>query len=1084
MFKTIYNFEIIQQLKRPFIWIICILMFLQGLYYMHHSGEYYANDETYANASAIFFTVFAGIGYIGFIVTAIIGGAVITKDLQARFSSIIFTTSASESGYFWGRFWAGFTIMLGLNLFYLLGAFCYSFLPIPNMGPVNFQALLMAIVYILIPNTFILYVFSFCAATITRNVRSAYLASMFIMLFMIFAVSMKDVNRAVALLDPTAFGVLEDALAHMSPAEKNNYIPSIGENLMWNRVGWLFLAIVFLWISRKRFAFKTFSKAVAGDRKKQLRDGDLPVSQSIINRDPQSAYEKPKFSFWLNWKNVFSLTLTEFRSVVSPIGFKIFLGLLLVMYICFIAVWQQQYYSVAPTLPVTVEVTNITIALSFYFLLFICINTVELLFRSQTSEFWRIADALPVPSWVTAVSKVNAMVLVSLLLCICLIVFGISVQAAKGYFNFELGVYFKEILFRWMPKYIEFILIAVAFAGITGKKYAAHSLTILVLVVTIILHEIEVLEQHRFAFAISPGSLKYTDMNGASFYSLANLWYSIYWISLSLSLALIGLLVWPRGLAASFLKRFNLKGKTSKTIAVLCLIAVCVFVYSARDIYQVVNVENEFSTKEEDRSNDADYEKKYKQYEHLLQPKIQHIDLSMNLDTDIRKFDYDAKISLVNPYSEAIQNLHVEWVDFMTIETISILGNKLELLSKDDDHRHAIYKLEKPILPGDTVVLNVTVQKQYEGFTNDDPQLDIAFNGSFMSEDFLPFIGGYDNRRELISNKYRKVYALSPFTSSLPSAEKSIDSNYSFASTQSNGFTFNAVISTSEKQQIVSPGIRVKSWKDNGKNYFQFQSEKTIPFQWHILSANYASQKQQVQIAGQAIEIEVYYHPGHPYNIDVWIESAKEALAFLNKHLEAYPYSKLVIAERPRYDEDLHTSANVMVLPENHGWIADISREEDRDYLRFVTTQLIAEQYFGTGNFARVEGFPFLTKSIPGYLALVQMNQLYGKPSVEKFLKKNHDKYLAGRATAGFKEVPLLLCDENQNYIFDHKGIEVLSNTSADIISEDMLLSVIREFYLNAKDSKEKITAIDWYNLLKKSTPDEKQKLLESQYFK
>ena len=60
-------------------------------------------------------------------------------------------------------------------------------------------------------------------------------------------------------------------------------------------------------------------------------------------------------------------------------------------------------------------------------------------------------------------------------------------------------------------------------------------LTITVLVVTIILHEIEVLEQHRFAFAISARSFKYTDMNGASFYSLANLWYSIYWISLSLS---------------------------------------------------------------------------------------------------------------------------------------------------------------------------------------------------------------------------------------------------------------------------------------------------------------------------------------------------------------------------------------------------------------------------------------------------------------------------------------------------------------------------------------------------------------------
>lgn len=1083
MFRTIFNFEIIQQLKRPFIWVICVLMFVQGIYYMHHSGEFYANDETYANASAIFFTVFAGIGYIGFIVTAIIGGAVITKDLQSRFSSIVFTTSASENGYFWGRYWAGFTIVLGLNLFYLLGAFCYSFLPVKNLGPVNFPALFMAIIYILIPNTFILYTFCFSASAISRNVRSSYLASMFIMLIMIFAVSLHEVNRAVAFYDPTSFGVLLDELEHMSPIEKNNYIPSLSGNLIWNRLGWIFLASVFLILSRKKFSFKKFSSSLSGNSKK-LKDPIVSVIAPLKSGEFDSISNNPKFSFWLNCKNAFSLTFTEFRSVVTPIGFKIFLGILLVMYICYIAIWQQQYYSAAPTLPVTVEVTNITIALSFYFQLFIIINTVELLFRNQTSEFWKIADALPVPSWVTTVSKVNAMILVSLLLSFCLIVFGMSVQAAKGYFNFEPVVYLKEIIFRWIPKYIEYILLCVAVAGISGNKYITHGISILVLVVTVILDEIGVLEQLRFAFTFSPGGLKYTDMNGSSFFGLANLWYSIYWIAFSLAIACIGMFVWPRGLTAPFKKRLKFTGKSQKTFALLCLLFVGIFSYSGYYIYQVVNVDNEFSSREEDRISDANYEKKYKAQESISQPEIQHIDLKMKIEHDSRSMNYEAKIRLFNSNEQPIRLLHIEWVDFLNIKSLAITNNVLELVSTDTELRHSVYKLKNPILSGESIVLNVIADKHYKGFTNGDPQLDLTFNGSFMSEDFLPFIGAYDSRRELSENKYRKEYGLSPIISSLPKAENNIAKKTSFASVQSKGFTFNAVIATSGNQQIVMPGILSKSWKENGMNYFQFESEKEVPFQWNILSADYASQKQTVQIDGKSIEIEVYYHPKHPYNIKVWSESAKEALDFLSANLGAYPYNKLIIAERPRYDEDLHIAGNLMVSPENHGWIADIRREEDRDYLRFVTTQLIAEQYLSAGNFARVQGYPFLTKSIPGYLALVQMNQLYGSASVNKYLKKNHDKYLAGRAVAGIKEQPLLFCDENQEYIYNHKGIEMLYDTSKNVVGEDILLKQIKAFYTHSVSSSQKLTAIDWYNDLQKVTPKTKLKVLDSRYLK
>lgn len=86
-------------------------------------------------------------------------------------------------------------------------------------------------------------------------------------------------------------------------------------------------------------------------------------------------------------------------------------------------------------------------------------------------------------------------------------------------------------------------------------------------------------------------------------------------------------------------------------------------------------------------------------------------------------------------------------------------------MSDDKELRHAVYKIKNPLQPGESMILKVKANKHYIGFTNDDLHLDLTFNVSFMSEDFLPFIGVYDSRRELADNKYRKQYGLSPMVS-------------------------------------------------------------------------------------------------------------------------------------------------------------------------------------------------------------------------------------------------------------------------------------------------------------------------------
>lgn len=1043
---------------------------------MQHSSEFYANDETFSNAPAIFFTVFAGIGYVGFIVTAIVAGAVLTQDLQSRFSSILFTTSATENGYFWGRYWAGFTIISVLNIFYLAGVTCYSFLPVKNLGPVNYSALWLAVLYILIPNTFILFTFCFAAASITRKIGSSYLAAMIIMLIMIFAVSMREVDRGAAFYDPTAFGVLADDLEHMSPAEKNVYLPSFTGTLMLNRLVWVALGLLALIWARKRFSFKYFSKSAATG--KQENTG---VSESGRPASPALVAAKPLFSNLLNWKNVFSLSLTEFKSVTAPTGFKIFLAILLIIYVAFIAVWQQQYYSAAPTLPVTVEVTNVTIAMSFYFKIFIIINTVELLFRNQTSEFWKIADALPVPSWVTVLSKINAMILVSLLLSVCLILFGMAVQTAKGYFSFGWEVYFNEILLRWLPKYVAYILLCTAVAGISGNKYATHGICILVMVVTIILHELDVLEQNRFQFTFAPGSLKYTDMNGSGIFGPANLWYSIYWISLSLTLALTGLLAWPRGLMTSFFKRLKSRGNDRAVLLTLCVLSAGIFAYSARYTYQTVNLDNEFTTLGQDRESDAAYEKHYKVYQNAPQPRVRHINMTVDLYPRQRAMRYTAEMELINPYPAAIDTLHVEWEEFLEITRLFPEGNALSLLSKDEAQRHALYRLKRPMLPGDTLRLRIAARKQYTGFTNGDPQKDLAFNGSFLSESLLPFFG-YDDRRELTENKYREDHGLPKIVSGLPAVGDPYGSKIMHASTQAEQITFNCVVSTDSSQTVTMPGILEKKWKEGGRSFFRFRSGQPVPFRFNLLSARYASKTKQVSLDGRSVSVEVLYHPGHDYNTDAWLNSAGEALQFLHRHLGAYPYDRLVIAERPRYDEELFSLTNLMVLPENHGWIADIRRDEDLDYLHYITTRLIAEQYLQRGNFSRVQGYPFLTKSIPGFLALMQLESFYGEKPVSNFLEKNHDQYLQGRAAADKKEPALLMCDESEDYIYDHKGIAVLYETGKKT-GPKALLNQIRNFYRNSVNTGKKLNALDWYNQLK-DIPGAEAGYLQSAFLK
>lgn len=109
------------------------------------------------------------------------------------------------------------------------------------------------------------------------------------------------------------------------------------------------------------------------------------------------------------------------------------------------------------------------------------------------------------------------------------------------------------------------------------------------------------------------------------------------------------------------------------------------------------------------------------------------------------------------------------------------------------------------------------------------------------------------------------------------------------------------------------------------------------------------------------------------------------------------------------------------------------------------------------------------------------MEKEYGKSAMKKFLKYEMDDYLKGRAMESKKEVPLMLC-ENQNYIHYNKG-SVIMYSLRDYLGEDVLNAALRSYIHKVAFQEPPYTnAIEFVNELRAVTPDSLQYLIKDMF--
>ncbi|KAA9325317.1 hypothetical protein F0P96_20155 [Hymenobacter busanensis] len=1081
MFLEILLFELRYRLKRPATYIYFFLLALMAfLFMLAVGGAFGANitiggggGKVLANSPYQVNMILTVLSLFGVLITSSMMGTPVYRDFEHRTHSLYYTAPISKAGYLGGRFLGSFLMTVLVFLGGALGAWLATYWPTmmaDKLGPNTLAAYLQPYLLVVIPNLFLTGAIFFTGATLSRSALAIYLGGvLFLVLYTISGSLQQDLDNDTLsnLLDPLGGTAMNLTQRYWTAAEKNTLLLPWSTWIVQNRLLWVGIGVLTLAACYVFFRFSFANKADSGPRPKgALGVADAPKLQTL-------PVVTPRFTAGLAWQQLSRLVRLEFFSTVRSVYFIGIVGAgVLFLLISGMQVGQMYGTNTFPTTPVVVQLLAGTFAL--FQLIIITFYSGELVWRERDSKVNQIYDAMPMPSWVPFVAKLLALMGIQVVLLAVVMVCGLLLQTFKGYFNYELDVYVKELFgFRLIGMLLMCVL-AMLIQVLCNNKYIGHFIMVIYYVFNIFKGTLG-LEHNLYSFNGAPGT-PYSAMNGYGHFVWPFFAFKLYWGAFAVLLALASSLLWPRGTETRFSWRWQqARFGFSPGLRVVAGVALLAFVGLGGYIFYNTNVLNTYRTSDESEKLTADFEKKYKRFEKAPQPRITAANVNVDIFPEQRDVRFHGFYWLVNRTRQPIDSVHLMGQTDAEVKQLTLGRPAKEVLHDEiGDADYRILRLQQPLQPGDSVQLNFDLRYTNPGFPNRGSSTAVVYNGTFMNSEMLPHIG-YQPNWELDDDDTRKEQGLKP-KPRMASVRDSAARMNTYISNDADWIRFETTVSTSPDQIAIAPGYLQKEWTKDGRRYFHYKMDAPILNFYSFLSARYAVHKAQ----WKGVPIEIYYQPGHEYNLQRMVRGVQLGLDYYTAHFGPYQHRQVRILEFPGYSSFAQSFPNTIPFSESIGFVADVDSTDpkDIDYPLYVTAHEVAHQWFAHqiigGN---VQGSTLMAETLSQYGALMVMKHLYGADKMKKFLRFELDDYLQGRSFEQKKEVPLYLV-ENQPYIHYRKGSLVMYALQ-DYIGEAAVNSAIKEYRDKVAYQRAPFTnSIEFLSYIRKHTPDSLQYLV------
>lgn len=1054
MLWTIARFELGSRMRLVSTYVYFLAFFALSLLWMAAAGGAFASANVVFDSEKVFINSpyalaqsLSVLAMLGIIVIGAVMGRAVQQDFEHHTFHFFFTAPLRRIDYLGGRFLGALLTLLFVFSSIGLGAFIGSHLPWvqkASVGPDRLAAYLVPYLYVFLPNALLIGSLCFGLAAITRRMLPVYVLSVVFLIGYLGALSLLgDVERKplAALLDPFGIIAMGRITEYWSVAEKNSRMVPLVGLFLWNRLLWLGVSAILcaLWAAGFRFEIG------APGAVKKAASSETPVGEDAIAG--ASGAGRPvvptcALRGTAALRLLPSLTALYLRETIRNMYFAVIvLAGVLFMILTSTNLGTAFGTHTYPTTYLVLEQTSSSFTL--FMLIIVTFYAGELLFRERDSRMDQIHDSLPVPSWLVGGGKLLALLLLPVLLQLLVLFCGLVIQLAKGYFRFELALYLRWLFLIQLPRYWLVCLLAFSLQILINNKYMGHFAMVLYYVAGIALGPLG-LEHHLYR-PLSIPEFVYSEMNGFGSFLPRVRSYQIYWAAWMILLLAIASRFWVRGTAGSFRERARVARlrKPPRSMLTVAALSALVVLLSGAFIYYNTNVLNEYRTTSQRSRQSADYEKKYKPLDAQAQPRVVGVRVEVDLRPESRSARARGEYVLLNRTAEPIPVLHLALT-----RRKDLLWHKVEteppsqVESDDPELGPRLLKLSEPLAPGARMKLRFESEWVTRGFPNHGMNTALAENGTFLHSDVMFPSIGYQEGQELQRDRERKKYGLAPRERMRDRDDpKGLQRNY--ITPDSDFITYEATVSTSPDQIAISPGYLQREWTENGRRYFHYKMDAPILNFYSFLSARYQVKKDR----HGDVNIEVYYHPGHEYNLDRMIEATKAGLDYFNEQFGPYQHRQFRILEFPRYESFAQAFPNTIPYSERIGFIArvDPKDEKDIDYPYYITAHELAHQWWAhqvvPGD---VQGATLLSETLAQYSALMLMKKKYGADKMKRFLRYELDRYLIGRATEVKKEVPLARV-ENQPYIHYQKGSLVMYALQ-DYLGEDVLNKALHAF--------------------------------------
>lgn len=1034
-------FEARQRLKLLSTWVYFLMFFALAMLWMAAAGGAFRDatvnfgGKLFINAPRSIDLTVTYLGCFGVVVIAAMMGRSVQQDFEYEMHHFFFSAPIKKYEYMFGRFLGALLTLSVIFSSIVLGAFLGPYLPgidPDRVGPWTAWMYIRPYLTTLMPNLFIFGSLFFVLAALTRRMLPVYVASVVMMIGYIVAPSLArdlDYKTVAALIDPFGTTALIRMTEYWSIAERNSRMVTLEGVYLVNRAIWSGFALVVLLLGYWRFHFI----GIEDSRHGQRSEGELPhyLSQAAID-----TREAPDFHGRSLALLLLRSTWLSFRESVKNIYFVV-IALAAVLAIFASSLNLGSIYG-TNTFPVTYKVLDL---ITSSFTLFMWIITTfyagELIWREREANMGQIVDAMPVPSWLPLMSKLLALIGLQAAMQLVVMVCGMLIQVFHGYLALQPGLYFKTLFLIQLPQYMLVAVLAVALQVLINHKYLAYFAMVLYFIARLFFASLG-LDHPMILYGTTPEFI-YSDMNGWGHYLARERWFELYWGGLALFLVVLSTVFWSRGVNEELHSRLQL-ARRNLTLPVLAGLAggLAIFIGVGALLYFNLHIANDYKTAWTRDERRAEYELRYKKYAALAQPRITDVKLQVDIIPEQRRLAVRGAYELENKSAVPIGELVVHQQPGAELRLR--LNQKVLPLVLDKVRGFYVYHLSEPLAPGARMTLSFDVDYAPKGVLGLGQDTPVIGNGTMFSNRQMPHIG-YWPWIELSDERDRKRHGLEPRERMLARDDPAgLAQNY--VGNDADWIGFDAVVSTSPDQIALAPGTLEQEWLAKGRRYFHYKMDKPILNEYAIQSARY----EVIHDRWQDVTIDVYYHPGHDYNLDRIVRGVRASLDYYSKNFSPYQNKMLRIVEFPRYTWSGQNYPNTIPFSEGLGFIAkvDDKNPKDIDYPFLITAHEVAHQWWGhqvVG--ANTRGSTVLSETLAEYGALMVMKKTAGPDKMRRFLRYNLNHYMMGRAMEKKKELPLAQ-NENQNYIQYRKG-SLAMYLLQDLIGEAKVNAVLAE---------------------------------------